>query len=96
MGMSGAITARSTKMEKWFTDLPRARIAMDTGTHSIWVSEQLRENTISVVFSASPATDFWWSVPYTLWTTCLGRTEQTCPIWTKKPETGTGGSIAAA
>ena len=56
--MSGAIAARSTTMEKWlpgavssdargsremFTDLPRARVAMETGTHSIWVSEQLRE-----------------------------------------------------
>ena len=30
-------------LEKWFTDLPRVRIAMETGTHSIWVSEQLRE-----------------------------------------------------
>ena len=30
-------------MEKWFTDLPRARIAMEAGTHSIWVSEQLRD-----------------------------------------------------
>jgi hypothetical protein len=55
--MSGAITARSTKMEKWltgavsndtlgvekwFTDLPKARIAMEAGTHSIWVSEQLQ------------------------------------------------------
>jgi transposase len=28
---------------KWFTDVPRARVAMETGTHSIWVSEQLRE-----------------------------------------------------
>ena len=57
--MSGAMTARSTKMEKWltggrfrttpsgvekwFTDLPKARIAMEAGTHSIWVSEQLQE-----------------------------------------------------
>ena len=30
-------------VEKWFTDLPRARVAMEAGTHSIWVSEQLRE-----------------------------------------------------
>jgi transposase len=30
-------------VEKWFTDVPRARVAMETGTHSIWVSEQLRE-----------------------------------------------------
>jgi hypothetical protein len=29
--------------EKWFTDLPKARIAMEAGTHSIWVSEQLQE-----------------------------------------------------
>jgi transposase len=30
-------------VEKWFTDVPMARVAMETGTHSIWVSEQLRE-----------------------------------------------------
>jgi len=30
-------------VDKWFTDGPRARVAMETGTHSIWVSEQLRE-----------------------------------------------------
>jgi transposase len=30
-------------VEKWFTDVPRARVAMEAGTHSIWVSEQLRE-----------------------------------------------------
>ena len=30
-------------VEKRFTDVPRARVAMETGTHSIWVSEQLRE-----------------------------------------------------
>jgi transposase len=30
-------------VEKWFTDVPRARVAMETGTHSIRVSEQLRE-----------------------------------------------------
>jgi transposase len=26
-------------IEKWFTDLPLARIAMEAGTHSIWISE---------------------------------------------------------
>jgi transposase len=56
--MSGAITARSTKkekrfdrrfrtspkgVEKWFTDLSPARIAMEAGKHSIWISEQLQE-----------------------------------------------------
>jgi transposase len=30
-------------IEKWFTDLPSARIAMEAGTHSIWISEQLQE-----------------------------------------------------
>jgi transposase len=30
-------------LEKWFTDLPPARIAMEAGTHSIWISEQLQE-----------------------------------------------------
>ena len=28
---------------KWFTDVPRARVAMETGTHSIWFSEHLLE-----------------------------------------------------
>ena len=30
-------------VDKWFTDLPRARVAMEAGTHSIWISEQLQE-----------------------------------------------------
>ena len=30
-------------VEKWFTDLPPVRIAMEAGTHSIWISEQLKE-----------------------------------------------------
>jgi transposase len=30
-------------VEKWFTDVPMARVAMETGTHSIWISEQLHE-----------------------------------------------------
>src|SRR3982074_3063614 len=30
-------------VEKWFTDLPPARVAMHAGTHSIWVSEPLQE-----------------------------------------------------
>ena len=30
-------------VDKWFTDLPRVRIAMEAGTHSIWISEQLQE-----------------------------------------------------
>src|SRR5271155_1239046 len=30
-------------VERWFTDLPQVRIAMEAGTHSIWVSQQLQE-----------------------------------------------------
>jgi transposase len=30
-------------VEKWFTDLAPARIAMEAGTHSIWISEQLQQ-----------------------------------------------------
>ena len=30
-------------VERWFTDLPPVRIAMEAGTHSIWVSQQLQE-----------------------------------------------------
>jgi hypothetical protein len=30
-------------VEKWFTDLPPARVAMEAETHSIWISEQLQE-----------------------------------------------------
>jgi transposase len=29
--------------EKWFTDVPAARVAMEAGMHSIWISEQLQE-----------------------------------------------------
>src|ERR1700720_2391416 len=30
-------------IEKWFADVPHARVAMEAGTHSIWISEQLQE-----------------------------------------------------
>src|SRR6204780_2930648 len=30
-------------IDKWFTDVPHARVAMEAGTHSIWISEQLQE-----------------------------------------------------
>ena len=30
-------------VDKLFTDLPRTRIAMEAGAHSIWISEQLQE-----------------------------------------------------
>lgn len=30
-------------IDTWFTDVPYARVAMEAGTHSIWISEQLQE-----------------------------------------------------
>lgn len=29
-------------VDKWFTDLPGVRVAMEAGTHSIWISQQLQ------------------------------------------------------
>ncbi len=39
----GRFRTTPSGVEKWFTDLPRVRIAMEAGTHSIWISEQLQE-----------------------------------------------------
>jgi hypothetical protein len=39
----GRFRTTPSGVEKWFTDLPPVRIAMEAGTHSIWVSEQLQE-----------------------------------------------------
>jgi transposase len=39
----GKFRTNPSSVNKWFTDLPRVRIAMEAGTHSIWISEQLQE-----------------------------------------------------
>ncbi|WP_125487434.1 transposase [Edaphobacter aggregans] len=39
----GRFRTTTACVDKWFTDLPRTRIAMEAGTHSIWISEQLQE-----------------------------------------------------
>src|SRR6202049_908236 len=39
----GRFRTSPSEVEKWCTDLPPVRIAMEAGTHSIWVSEQLQE-----------------------------------------------------
>jgi transposase len=39
----GRFRTTSKALEKWFTDVPPARVAMEAGTHSIWISEQLQE-----------------------------------------------------
>ena len=33
-------------VDKWFTDVPHARVAMEAGVHSIWISEQLGHEVI--------------------------------------------------
>ncbi len=30
-------------IDKWFTDVPHARVAMEAGVHSIWISEELQQ-----------------------------------------------------
>jgi len=39
----GRFRTSPSGVEKWFTDLPPVRIAMEAGTHSIWISDQLQE-----------------------------------------------------
>jgi transposase len=39
----GRFRTTSKAIEKWFTDLPPAPMAMEAGVHSIWISEQLQE-----------------------------------------------------
>jgi transposase len=39
----GRFRTTPSGVERWFTDLPSVRIAMEAGTHSIWISEQLQE-----------------------------------------------------
>jgi transposase len=41
-------------VEKWFTDLPPARVAMEAGSHSIWISEQLQELGHEVICGQRP------------------------------------------
>lgn len=36
-------------IEKWFVDIPHARVAMEAGVHSIWISEQLQELSHEVI-----------------------------------------------
>jgi hypothetical protein len=39
----GRFRTTPKKTEKWFTDVPHARVAMEAGTNSIWISEQLQD-----------------------------------------------------
>jgi transposase len=39
----GRFRTTTKAIEKWFTDVPPARITMEAGTHSIWISAQLQE-----------------------------------------------------
>jgi transposase len=37
----GRFRTTPSGVDRWFTDLPSVRIAMEAGTHSIWISQQL-------------------------------------------------------
>ena len=39
----GRFRTTSKAIDKWFTDVPHARVAMEAGVHSIWISEQLEQ-----------------------------------------------------
>src|SRR5271156_3806413 len=39
----GRLRTTPKAIEKWFPDVPAARVAMEAGTHSIWISAQLQE-----------------------------------------------------
>jgi hypothetical protein len=45
----GRFRTTPSGVEKWFTDLPPVRIAMEAGTYSIWISEQLQERGHEVI-----------------------------------------------
>jgi hypothetical protein len=40
-------------VEEWFTDLPPVRIAMEAGTHSVWISKQLQKLIVANVHQLS-------------------------------------------
>src|ERR1700744_587214 len=39
----GRFRTTAKAINKWFTDVPHARVAMEAGVHSIWISEQLEQ-----------------------------------------------------
>jgi transposase len=39
----GRFRTNPSSVDRWFTDLPRVRIAMEAGMHSIWIIAQLQE-----------------------------------------------------
>ena len=76
----GRFRTTPSGVEKWFTDLPKARIAMEAGTHSIWVSEQLQEMGHEVIVA---------NVRELRSRTVIGRATQ----WTPRRSLATLGSI---
>jgi transposase len=39
----GRFRTTAKGLEKWFTDVPSARVAIEAGAHSIWIGDQLHE-----------------------------------------------------
>ena len=45
----GRFRTTAKAIDKWFTDVPHARVAMEAGVHSIWISEQLEQLGYDVI-----------------------------------------------
>ena len=57
VGDRGRFRTSPKGVEKWCTDLPPVRVAMEAGTHSIWISEQLEEMGHDVIVANRVAGD---------------------------------------
>lgn len=49
----GRFRTTAKAIQKWFTDVPHSRVAMEAGVHSIWISEQLQELGHEVIVPTS-------------------------------------------
>jgi len=45
----GRFRTNPSSVDKWFIDLPRVRIAMEAGTHSIWIEEASELTTFDIL-----------------------------------------------
>ena len=49
----GRFWTTAKAIEKWFTEVPHSRVAMEVGVHSIWISDQLQELSHEVIVGRS-------------------------------------------
>jgi hypothetical protein len=53
----GRFSTTPKAIQKWFTDVPHARVAMEVGVHSIWISEQLEQLGHEVIVANTLSND---------------------------------------